>query len=209
MRFAERLNGLGHASEARLLAIVAGEPAPVHVASCAACQSRLDGLRAWAGAVSSDAAAVADEIFTADRLAAQRARILKRLDAAGRPARVITFPAGGPMPSVSSTARVFRWAAAAAVGGLMVGLGAGALFIDRADGENRAAAASSVSAPRSAAVPLSAIVAAETPAGEALDEEGLLNAAYERVDVAALRTIDDITPRAREVAVNLPRRPLP
>ena len=206
MRFAERLTTLTHATDRRLLAIVAGEPAPAHVASCAACQSRLEVLRAWTADVSAEAAAAADEIFTADRLAAQRARVLKRLDAAARPARVISFPAGAPIPSVSSTARVVRWAAAAAVGGLMVGLGAGALFIN---GDDASPAASSVSAPGPAAVPLSAIVASETPAGDALDEEGLLNAAYERVDVDALRTIDDITPRAREVAVNLPRRPLP
>ncbi|MBA3949565.1 MAG: hypothetical protein H0X44_06405 [Acidobacteria bacterium] len=210
MRFAERLNTVTHASETRLIAIVAGEPASPHVASCAACQARLEGLRAWTADVSTEAVAVADEVFTADRLAAQRARILKRLEAAGRQARVITFPAGAAIPSVSSTARVFRWAAAAALGGLMVGLGAGVLFINLGDRTaSPASATTSVSAPAPAAVPLSAIVASQTPAGEELDEEGLLNAAYERVDVDALRTIDDITPRAREVAVNLPRRPLP
>lgn len=207
MRFAERLTTRAHASDTRLLAIVAGEPASPHVASCVACQSRLEGLRAWTSGVSAEAAGVADAVFTADRLAAQRARILKRLEAAGRQARVISFPAAAAMPSVSGTARVFRWAAAAALGGLMVGLGAGMLFMDR--DISPAPASASVTAPRPVTVPLSSIVAAGTPEGDALDEEGLLDAAYERVDVDALRTIDDITPRAREVAVNLPRRPLP
>lgn len=208
MRFAERLTTRVHASDRRLLAIVAGEPVTAHVSSCAACQARLDGLRAWTADVSADAAAAADEIFTADRLSAQRARILKRLDAASRPARVITFP-GGAVPSIAGTARVVRWAAAAALGGLMVGLGAGALFINGVERGADGAASPTAAVSGPAAVPLSAIVAPERPAVDALDEEGLLNAAYERVDVDALRTIDDITPRAREVAVNLPRRPLP
>lgn len=208
MRFAERLTALAHPSDRRLLAIVAGEPASAHVASCAACRSRLEGLRAWTGGTAAEATAIADDIFTPDRLAAQRARILKRLEAASRPARVITFPAGAAAPAVSGTTRVVRWAAAAAVGGLLVGLGAGALFIN-SDRAAAPSASASPAAPGPAAVPLSAIVASEAPAVDALDEEGLLNAAYERVDVDALRTIDDITPRAREVAVNLPRRPLP
>lgn len=208
MRFAERLTTLTHATDRRLLAIVAGEPVSAHVASCAACQSRLEGLRAWTAGTAGEGAAIADDLFTSDRLAAQRARILKRLEAASRPARVITFPASAAVPAVSGTARVVRWVAAAAVGGLMVGLGAGALFVN-GDREAAPTAVASAVAPGPAAVPLSAIVASEAPAVDALDEEALLDAAYERVDVDALRTIDDITPRAREVAVNLPRRRLP
>lgn len=117
MRFAERLTALGHASDARLLAIVAGEAPTAHVSSCRACQSRLDGLRGWTAETAAGAAAISDDIFTADRLAAQRARIMKRLEAAARPARVITFPAGASVPAVPANGRLIRWAAAAAIGG--------------------------------------------------------------------------------------------
>ena len=202
MRFAERLLGNTHATDAQLLATVAGEPASDHVSSCDACRGRLAALGTWVEGTAAEAGQIADEIFTAERLESQRARIFRRLETAGRSARVISFPAGAPPASPAVTPRLIRWAAAAAFGGLMVGLGSGLYLFDAADAPApRAATSTTAAAP--AAVP-----SARTgdSALEALDEEGLLNAAYERVDVDALRTIDDITPRAREVVINLPRR---
>ena len=203
MRFAERLTGTAHASDARLLAIVAGEPASAHVSSCDACQGRLAALGTWADGTAAEAAALADEIFTPERLESQRARIFRRLEAAGRQARVISFPSASPMIVPATTGRVLRWAAAAAISGLMVGLASGRYLLDSNGAvEPRAAMAAVSAAP--AAVP--ARNTTGDASRESLDEEGLLNAAYERVDVDALRTIEDITPRAREVVINLPRR---
>ncbi|MDQ3168910.1 MAG: hypothetical protein M3Q55_02090, partial [Acidobacteriota bacterium] len=99
MRFAERLIGTKHATDARLLAIVAGEPATDHVSSCDACLGRLAALGTWADSTAAEAADLADEIFTEERLESQRARIFRRLETAGRSARVISFPAGAPAPA--------------------------------------------------------------------------------------------------------------
>lgn len=180
-----------------------------HVAGCAQCQTRLAAVTAWVDDTASDAAAIADAVFTPDRLARQRAAVLARLEAAGRSARVIAFPVGTPGAPVSNTARAMRWTVAAAVAGLAVGIASGHLF----DWHPEAVRSATVSAPAAPAVPLSRIVSApdaiEAASLESLDEEGLLDAAYDRVAVDALRAIDDITPRAREMARSTPPRRFP
>jgi len=206
MRFAERLHLTRHAGTARLQAIAAGAPATPHVDGCADCQARLAERRAWTRATAADAADAADAVFTPARLAAQRASILRRLEAAGRSARVIAFPHGAPAPATIRTASVLRWTAGAAAAGLMIGVATGHLLEWHPEGARTVAA---VPAP---AVPLSRIVSSppsqDAPA-EALDEEGLLEAAYDRVSVDALEAIDDITPRAREFARSAPPRRFP
>ena len=197
MRFAERLGR--HTTDAGLLAIVAGSPATAHVSSCAPCQARLAELRAWTAGVAADAGALADDTFTAERLVEQKREILRRLETAGRSARVIAFPVGAPAPARRDGHQVLRWAAAAAVAGLLVGVGSMRL-LDL----------------RSAEAPVRVADAGETPAASAapeavattgtLDEAALLDAAYDRVAIGALQTIDDITPRARDIArASIPR----
>ncbi|MDQ3070897.1 MAG: hypothetical protein M3R55_14360 [Acidobacteriota bacterium] len=202
MRFAERLTA-GHASENELLAVIAGEPRTPHVESCAACQARLTQLNGWLDDTAAEAAAAADEVFTPDVLAAQQAQILRRLEAAGRSARVIAFPLGSPAAAPRRTSDVLRWAAAAAIGGIMVGIASGRLL----DSGPPAAFVSGVSNGAFATVPLSEVVSPETArlTGN-LDEAALLVAAYERVSVDALEAMDEMTPRARDLArVSLPR----
>ena len=194
MRLAETFGR--HASERALLAVIAGETPGPHVPACASCQARLEALRAWVDATAADAGALADEVFTPDRLAAQKSRILARLEAAGRSARVIAFPIGGPAPVRRATREVLRWTAAAAVGGLMVGLVSGRFF----DGQPPA--------PMTAGTPAPSQPTSATAGGgaAALDEAALLDAAYDRISLESLRTIDDMTPRAREVVIaGIPR----
>ena len=199
MRFAERFGR--HTTDAGLLAVVAGSPAPAHVSACAPCQARLAELRAWTAGVAAEAGALADEAFTAERLAAQKREILRRLETAGRSARVIAFPVGSPAPARPDRHQVLRWAAAAAVAGVMVGVGSMRLLHLRTSGAPvRIAEAGKTSAPASAAVPEA------VPTTGTLDEAALLDAAYDRVAIGALQTIDDITPRARDVArASMPR----
>ncbi len=201
MRLAERLGR--HASEATLAAIIAGEPSTPHVASCAPCQARLADLRAWVDGTAADAGAMADAVFTPDRLAAQTDAVLARLEAAGRSARVIAFPAGAATPSTRATADVVRWAAAAAVAFFMIGLASGRLLDPHTPPSQQARNAPA--APRPAAgVPAGGATAVS--AGD-LDEAALLDAAYDRVSLDSLRTIDDMTPRARELTLaGMPRR---
>jgi len=189
MRLAEKLRR--HASESALLAVMAGETPSTHVSSCATCRARLDDLRAWAASGADDAAAIADEVFTPERLAAQKQQVLARLEALGRPARVIAFPFGAPAPSRSSTTDVLRWAAAAAVGGILVGLASGRMLDRHFTPGSGPIAQNTPSAP-------AALPAASTLAG--LDEAALLDAAYDRVSLDVLEPIDEMTPRVREVA---------
>ncbi|MEX2270936.1 MAG: hypothetical protein WD690_05670 [Vicinamibacterales bacterium] len=192
MPFAERFTR--HATERRLLAIIAGEPATPHVSSCAACQARLAGLRSWTDGNAADAGALADETFTEERLAAQKAAILRRLEIAGRSARVIAFPLGITAP-VRNTRQVLRWASAAACAGILVGLASGRLLDPHTAG-----------GPVASLAPASARPASPARDTDALNEAALLDAAYDRVAIDALQAIDDLTPRAREVArVSLPR----
>lgn len=200
MRFAERLGG--HASEATLAAIVAGGPSTPHVASCAPCQARLAELRAWVDGAAADAGAMADAVFTPERLAAQKDSVLARLEAAGRSARVIAFPAGAAAPAHRVTADVIRWAAAAAVAFFIIGLASGRLLDPHTAPSQQARSAPT--APRTAGAPEGG--AAVLSAAD-LDEAALLDAAYDRVSLDSLRTIDDMTPRARELTLAaMPRR---
>jgi hypothetical protein len=199
MRFAERFDRRSHAwrvqhasEDATLLAIVAGEPVTPHVSSCALCQARLAELRAWTAGVAADAGALADAVFTPERLAVQKKEILRRLEAAGRSARVIAFPLGAPAATSGHRAQILRWTAAAACAGILVGLASGRLI-------DTPTPASTVAS--SAAAP--PLAGAASPAGvlpASFDEAALLDAAYDRVAIDALQTMDDITPRAREVA---------
>ncbi len=199
VRFAERLGR--HASEASLLAVIAGEPATPHAASCASCQARLADLRAWVDGTAAEAGALADDVFTPARLAAQKDQVLARLEAAGRSARVIAFPLGAAVPERRVTSQVVRWAAAAAVAFFMIGLASGRLLDPHTTPQS---AANTVPAPRAASAPASA---APVTATADLDEAALLDAAYDRISLDSLRTIDDMTPRAREVALaGMPRR---
>ncbi|MDP3911217.1 MAG: hypothetical protein Q8Q14_12575 [Gemmatimonadales bacterium] len=95
-----------------------------HLQSCADCRTRFASFGAWADGLRADAFAEAGDAFPAERLAAQQAQILRRLEAAERPARVIAFPKfSRPMSAGSSLPA--RWITVAAVAGLIVGVGVG------------------------------------------------------------------------------------
>ena len=60
--------------------------------TCAQCRARYAAFAGWLDGVRDDARREADEVFPAERLAAQQAQIVRRLEALERPARVIAFP---------------------------------------------------------------------------------------------------------------------
>lgn len=98
--------------------------ANAHLRECAACRARLQSLSAWLDALRGEARREADEAFPRERLAAQQAQILRRLEAMERPAKVLAFPRFTRVISVPHVGRQ-RWIAAAAVAGLIVGIGLG------------------------------------------------------------------------------------
>jgi hypothetical protein len=124
----DRLNG--HLDDGALAAawvdsrLDNGVAAHPHLAGCAACRARLAELGDWLDTVRADAMAEADEAFPPERLAAQHAQIMRRIDAAGRPARVITFPKMAA-PISTGTSSVRRWVASAAAAGLIAGIALG------------------------------------------------------------------------------------
>jgi hypothetical protein len=107
--------------DSRLDGGAAGHP---HLTACAACRARLAELGGWLDGIRADASAEAEEAFPTERLAAQHAQIMRRIDAAGRPARVITFPKiAAPISTRISPVR--RWVASAAAAGLVAGIALG------------------------------------------------------------------------------------
>jgi hypothetical protein len=132
------LNRLGlnrHVTDADLIAVwtdsrLGGAPptaAGTHVRECSACRTRLTALTSWLESLRTDARQEADEAFPRERLMAQQAQILRRLEAMERPARVLAFPRFTKAISARDAGR-HRWIAAAAAAGLVVGIGLGQTF---------------------------------------------------------------------------------
>jgi hypothetical protein len=101
-------------------------PSHPHLESCAECRLRFTSFTAWLDQVRDDATDAAALAFPPEKLAAQQAQILRRLEASGQPTRVIAFPKN-PVGAVRSSP-VRRWVAAAAAAGLVAGIGLGQLM---------------------------------------------------------------------------------
>ncbi|MEK6630583.1 MAG: hypothetical protein AABY89_07600 [Acidobacteriota bacterium] len=102
------------------------EPLLRHLAQCPSCSSRYEAVQALLDDSREVPVADADAAFTVDRLAHQRDRILRRVEAHITGARVLSFPAA--MQASASPWRspaAMRWITAAAAAGLIVGLTAG------------------------------------------------------------------------------------
>ena len=101
-------------------------PSHPHLETCAECRLRFTSFTAWLDEVREDAIREADLMFPAERLAAQQAQILRRVEAAGQPTRVIAFPKATTVSVRPSPIR--RWVTAAAAAGLVAGIGLGQLL---------------------------------------------------------------------------------
>jgi len=175
-----------------------------HLSTCGRCDARRIRMKRLLDDVSETATAATDAAFPLERLNRQQARILARLQHEGRPARVIAFPAGHSPhePAASRTRPASRWIAAAAVGGLVVGLIAGRFGHDYSfprAGAARIIAAHTIEQPElRAPVTTAAIreVAASLSDDEFLDQ---LETAIDAPTAAALQPLDDLTPLAWEV----------
>lgn len=184
-----------HLSEEQLIEACLGVPestAERHLLDCAACGARRDAVGQMLTEVTDVATTEADAVFSPERLARQQAKILQRIDADGRPARVIVFPAGQPpVASVMHPRPGTRWVAVAAAAGLVLGLLGGHLARDLMG---------------SGAVPAQAIVTSSAGASvrnvsTSPEDEflGQIELAGGSAGPAVLRSIDALTPRAWEV----------
>jgi hypothetical protein len=179
-------------------------PSAEHLADCRECSARYGELLHLMNAMRREADADTNEVFTADRLYAQKLQILRRLEHLGRPARVIDFPghlAGRHMHSGGAHG-VTRWVYAAAAAGLVIGVGLGAVY--------QSEWASFPTGRRSAAVrQIGASGAHVTPVATAAvtGTEGAEDAFLSDLDVAlaqphtpTLQPFDALTPHARDIS---------
>ncbi len=200
MSILNRLRLSAHLDDAGLAAIwTDGRLSHPHLDGCVACRARFADFSAWLESIRVDAITQADESFSAERLAAQQAQIFRRLEAAGRPARVIAFPRFA-QPLTSRTSHVSRWIAAAAAAGLIVGVGVGQMMDLR---HSLVAPNASAVQARVANAPGSAGRDARVQTVSAIGDEAFLSeldASLSRTAVPELRALDAFTPRAGDRA---------
>lgn len=201
MSIRNRLNG--HLDERALAAIWTdasidrARPVHPHLDTCAACRARLAAFSSWLDDLRTEANAEAEETFPAERLAAQQAQILRRIEAAGRPARVIRFPRfAQPISATTSNAR--RWIAGAAAAGLLVGVGVGQFMDLRNAVDRRGPAIETAQAGSSRTGPAGPRV---QTASLSLSDEELMSRIEEIAAPSmpdSLEAFDAMTPRARD-----------
>lgn len=199
-----------HPADERLIALYFGDADEAaeeeravrqHVHGCETCTWRYTELTAPLERLRADAASEADETFTPARLDAQRAAIRERLELGARASRVIKFPASRPTMDRAVIARpMFRWVAAAAAAGLLVGVSAGRFLTT--NGQAPEPARSVVGMAAAPTVQRPAVYqpdSASTSGDEAFLVE--VEAAVTRQRIAALSALDDLTPHAREAVL--------
>lgn len=174
-----------------------------HLHGCEACTWRYTELVAPLERLRADAASEADEIFTPARLDAQRAGIRQRLEQGARASRVVPFPAQAVPVHRSAISRpMYRWIAAAAAAGLLVGVSAGRFLTFSGGTPSRSGVVASAVPSRPAPEPVQprqATYLSDTMTDEAF--LGEVEAAVSRQRIAALSALDDLTPHAREAVM--------
>ena len=176
-------------------------PAAEHLADCPECQARYADITTFFETIASEGAAEADELFTADQLQQQHDAVMRKLELAGRPARVISFPGHRATPAAHANARTApRWLVAAAVAGLVVGVGLGGTLLPSRNAPQHAPQAAST---RIAPPPVRAAVPAPEPA---IDDDRFLidlEIALQRPHTRELLSFDNLTPHVREIGTRV------
>lgn len=124
MRLVDAVFRQGHLSEQALVeALMTGER-PAHLDRCDLCADRAVALGRWLDDVRVIGQEAADEVFTPERLAAQHAQILRKLEQVDEPSRVIAFPRNTRSDAREGGARRVApaWVGVAAAAGLALGL---------------------------------------------------------------------------------------
>jgi len=178
-------------------------PIAEHLADCESCGARYAELTAFMDTLRRVGDAEADAIFTSDRLRSQRQQIARRIEHAGRPARVISFPGRLVRRTINaSTARTApRWIAAAAAAGLFIGAALGASYQWSAHGRGgEPFIGLDPGTARSARLAPGA-TRGTNPADVAADDAFLsdLEIALERPHTLELQAFDALTPHVREI----------
>jgi hypothetical protein len=183
-----------HLSDDQLIELCLGGVHAVH--GCASCEARRAELAALLGEVAAAATQDADAAFPAERLARQHARILQRVEQAGRPGRLIAFPGHVQEPSAPRVRPRTRWIAAAAAAAFVIGLLAGHLAHDM---PGRTTTVSVVPGVRPTDIAQPGLRAVATTFSEDEFLGQIEMAADSPGPHSALRAMHEMTPRAWEV----------
>jgi hypothetical protein len=176
----------GHLSDRALVDVCMTGERPAHLDRCDICADRAIDYGRWLDDVRAVGEADVEAVFPAERLAAQQAQIMRRLEQLDQPARVIAFPRHMKLElRAASGHRVSPgWIAVAAAAGLLLGV------IGDQFGARFAAprTPTTVTAQNGAAAPVG-LDAARTATIEALDQEVM-----GRQHFSALDSLDQATP---------------
>ena len=193
MRLVDLIVRSGHLSEQAIVGAVMSGERPAHLDRCDLCAERAVELSRWLDEVRVAGVTVADAAFPAERLAAQQAQILRRLEQLDEPARVIAFPSHARLRREANGHRVAAgWLGVAAAAGLVLGV---------ISGQWSARLNRPVTPAQAVQTP------ASQPAGEAAVEPArpidasLLDMDLDSLSVPAFAVIDGMTPRATQVAM--------
>jgi hypothetical protein len=172
-----------------------------HVSDCESCAAQYAEFARLMDDVRAEGEAEADAVFTPERLREQHQHIMRRVDRATRPGRVLSFP-GRVMQRTFrvSALRSPRWTAAAAAAGLFLGIALGASVQWEARGRASAPTLATRSGPatrNARLVPVPALVAGDGAADEAFMLE--LEVALDRPHTRELAAFDAFTPHFREI----------
>lgn len=124
MRLVDAVFRQGHLSEQALVEAVMTGERPAHLDRCDLCADRAVELGRWLDDVRGLGLEAADEVFTSERLAAQHAQILRKLEQADEPSRVIAFPKPTRSDAREASTRKVApaWVGIAAAAGLALGV---------------------------------------------------------------------------------------
>jgi hypothetical protein len=180
VRLADVLFRQGHLADEALAEALMTGVRPAHLDRCDLCSERTLGMHRWLTGVKATAVETAEAAFPAERLAAQQAQILRRLEQIDEPSRVIAFPhASRPVTPEPVRRRVAPvWVGVAAAAGLVLGAIGGQMSA-RLDQPSTVAQSLPIAMPDGA-----------TP----VDSSFLFDAEFETTP-QELQEMDEITPR--------------
>ena len=92
MRIADTILRGGHVSDDVLAEAWYTGARPAHLDQCDACAERALDMARWLEQTKQLGVETADAVFTPDRLAAQQAQIMSRLEQLDRPSKLLSFP---------------------------------------------------------------------------------------------------------------------
>ena len=195
MRLADAVLRQGHLSEQALTEAAMTGNRSAHLDRCEICADRAVELGRWLDGIREATTDAADRAFPAERLLAQQAQIMRRLEQADEPSRVIAFPANVGTTRDFSRRRVApAWIGVATAAGIALGVG-GTQMVNK-----MSAPAVATPAPASAAAPAAAqppqappaapVTVSTPPANPTFDFDQSL----ERLTPAGLQPLDEGTP---------------